>query len=85
MPHRLGHRDLAGTFGAANITDGGGEQLDDLWDNLAHAGSGQVSGVLGELRAASCGHHGTVPRATVKDDPSGHETWYRGVSSGPFG
>ena len=65
MPHCLGHRDLAGTFGAADIADGGGEQLDDVW--------------------RSWGHLGTVPRATVSDDPAGRETRYGGVSPGPFG
>jgi hypothetical protein len=30
MPHRLGHLDLAGTFGAADITDGGSEELTDV-------------------------------------------------------
>jgi len=50
MAYGLGHPDLAGTFGAADIGDGGGEQLDDVW--------------------RSWGHPGTVPRATVSDDPA---------------
>ena len=39
VPHRLGHRDLAGTFGAADITDGGGEQFDDVWRSWGHPGT----------------------------------------------
>jgi hypothetical protein len=30
MAYRLGHLDLAGTFGAADITDGSGEELTDV-------------------------------------------------------
>jgi hypothetical protein len=65
MPYRLGHLDLAGTLGAADVEDGGGEKVGDVW--------------------RCWGHPGTVPRATVSDDPAGRETWYRGVSPGPFG
>ena len=39
MAHRLGHRDLAGTLGTADITDGGGEQLDDVWRSWGHPGT----------------------------------------------
>ena len=31
MAYGLGHPDLAGTFGAADIGDGGGEELTDVW------------------------------------------------------
>jgi hypothetical protein len=65
MSYRLGHLDLAGTLGAADIADGGGEELADA--------------------RCSWGHPGTVPRATVIDDPSGREGRYGGVSPGPFG
>jgi hypothetical protein len=65
MPHRLGHLDLTGPLGTADVADGGGEELTDA--------------------RCSWGHLGTVPRATVKDDPSGRESRYGGVSPGPFG
>jgi hypothetical protein len=66
--------------------------LDGLPDGLGHL---DLAGTLGAADAAdggseqlgdiwrSWGHDGTVPRATVKDDPSGHETRYRGVSPRP--
>jgi hypothetical protein len=31
MAYGLGHPDLAGTFGAADVGDGGGEELTDVW------------------------------------------------------
>ena len=38
LPHRLGHRDLARPFGAADAADGGGEELGDIRHGPAEAG-----------------------------------------------
>jgi hypothetical protein len=57
MPHRLGHLDLAGTLGAADIADGGGEELADAWYSWGHPGTVPRTTVKDDLsgRESRCG------------------------------